>query len=106
MGAAEADPAQGSGDDMMIKHSKRNDAPATVHAAVSAVALAVCALALTACSGGGSGPSLGSGQGPDPATVDFALAYVKRTIPADPMAMQLRTAPRSCAPSMWTPTSI
>ena len=74
---------------MMIKHSKRNDAPTTVHTVASAVALAVCTLALAACSGGGSGPSLGSGQGPDPATVDFALAYVKRTIPADPMAMQL-----------------
>jgi hypothetical protein len=46
-----------------------------------------CAFALTAC-GGGGGVSLGSGQGADPATVDFPLAYVKRTLPTDPQAMQ------------------
>ncbi len=44
-----------------------------------------CALVLTACGGGG----IGSGQGPDPATVDFPIGYVKRTLPTDPQAMQL-----------------
>jgi hypothetical protein len=52
------------------------------------LALASCAaFALNACSGGG-GVSLGSGQGADPATVDFPLAYIKRTLPTDPQAMQ------------------
>ena len=41
---------------------------------------AACALA--ACSGGGS-VDVGSGQAPDPATVDFPIFYVKRTIPLD-----------------------
>ncbi len=40
------------------------------------------ACALTACSGGGS-VNVGSGQTPDPATVDFPIFYVKRTIPED-----------------------
>ena len=35
---------------------------------------------LAACSGGGS-VNLGSGQAADPGTVDFPVAYVKRTIP-------------------------
>lgn len=51
------------------------------------------ALALNACSGGG-GVSLGSGQGTDPATVDFPLAYVKRTLPTDPQAPQLESDAR------------
>jgi hypothetical protein len=42
-------------------------------------------LALNGCSGGG-GVSLGSGQGTDPATVDFPLAYIKRRLPTDPQA--------------------
>jgi Hydrazine synthase alpha subunit middle domain len=37
---------------------------------------------LSACSGGGS-VDIGSGQSPDPATVDFPIFYVKRTIPMD-----------------------
>jgi len=37
---------------------------------------------LSACSGGGS-VDVGSGQTPDPATVDFPIFYVKRTIPMD-----------------------
>ena len=37
---------------------------------------------ISACSGGGS-VDLGSGQTPDPATVDFPIFYVKRSIPVD-----------------------
>ncbi len=48
-----------------------------------------CALVLTACGGSGGSVAIGSGQGPDPATVDFPIAYVKRTLPTDPQAMQL-----------------
>ncbi len=47
------------------------------------------ALLLSACGGGTSDSiSLGSGQGPDPATVDFPMAYVKRTLPAPPMQFE------------------
>src|SRR6185503_12827534 len=42
----------------------------------------IVGIALTACSGGGS-VNVGSGQTPDPATVDFPIFYVKRTIPED-----------------------
>ncbi len=48
---------------------------------LSLAALAAVTL-LAGCSGGGS-ISLGSGQTADPATVDFPIAYVKRTIPAN-----------------------
>ena len=46
--------------------------------------LAACAtgLWLAACSGGGS-VNLGGGQEADPGTVDFPIAYVKRTIPLE-----------------------
>jgi hypothetical protein len=48
-----------------------------------AAACAVALLTLVAgCSGGGS-VNVGSGQTPDPATVDFPIFYVKRTIPED-----------------------
>lgn len=43
-------------------------------------AIAAAAAMLAACSGGGS-VNLGSGQAADPGTVDFPVAYVKRTIP-------------------------
>jgi hypothetical protein len=43
---------------------------------------ALCLTLLAACSGGGS-VNLGSGQSADPATVDFPVAYVKRTVPED-----------------------
>jgi hypothetical protein len=47
------------------------------------------ALVLTACGGGnGDSVSLGSGQGPDPATVDFPIAYVKRSLPTPPMQFE------------------
>jgi hypothetical protein len=52
--------------------------------------------ALVACSGGGS-VNVGSGQTPDPATVDFPIFYVKHTIPEDSDDLrQLRdTLPRA-----------
>jgi hypothetical protein len=40
-------------------------------------------LLLAACTSGGS-VNIGSGQNADPGTVDFPIAYVKRTIPEDP----------------------
>lgn len=50
---------------------------------------AACALVLAGC-GGGSGDSigLGGGQGPDPGTIDFPIAYVKRSLPAPPMTFE------------------
>lgn len=42
--------------------------------------LGVAVLLVAACSGGGS-VDVGSGQTPDPASVDFPIFYVKRTIP-------------------------
>src|SRR5262245_5497166 len=42
----------------------------------------ILGIAVSACSGGGS-VDVGSGQTPDPATVDFPIFYVKRTIPED-----------------------
>ena len=42
----------------------------------------ILGMAISACSGGGS-VDVGSGQTPDPATVDFPIFYVKRTIPTD-----------------------
>jgi Hydrazine synthase alpha subunit middle domain len=49
-------------------------------------ALGALALALTACSGSGS-LDIGGNQGPDPATVDFPVAYIQRTIPAQATAL-------------------
>src|SRR5690349_13887492 len=51
-----------------------------VTAITRAGCLALCALLLSACSGSNS-VNTGSGQSPDPATVDFPIFYVKRTIP-------------------------
>jgi hypothetical protein len=45
-------------------------------------AAALAALLTVGCSGGGS-VNVGSGQTADPATVDFPIFYVKRTIPED-----------------------
>jgi hypothetical protein len=55
---------------------------------------AIAVVLLTACSGGGS-VGIGSGQSADPGTVDFPIAYVKRTIPEDPddLRQQRDTAP-------------
>src|ERR1700761_2846449 len=41
---------------------------------------AVCAALICACGGGGN-VDIGSGQNADPATVDFPIFYVKRTVP-------------------------
>lgn len=57
-------------------------------APASAALMLLAALGLAACSGGGS-IDIGSGQGADPATVDFPIAYVKRSLP-DPMDDDLR----------------
>ena len=54
-------------------------ASGVVQATLCAVVLA---FGLNACSGGGS-VNVGGGQAPDPATVDFPIFYVKRTIPMD-----------------------
>ena len=45
-----------------------------------ALSAAACAFVVAACSGGGS-VNVGSGQTPDPATIDFPIFYVKRAIP-------------------------
>ena len=55
----------------------------TVNTITRTAWLAACALLLGACSGSNGKINLGSGQSPDPATVDFPIFYVKRTIPAD-----------------------
>jgi hypothetical protein len=71
-----------------------------VSAVTRVLRTAACAVlvsgALAACSGGGS-VNVGSGQTPDPATVDFPIFYVKRTIPEDSDDLrQLRdTAPKA-----------
>ena len=50
------------------------------------VALLACTAVLAACTSGSGGGDIdpGSGQSPDPATVDFPIAYVKRPNPEDP----------------------
>ena len=65
---------------MKVEHEMVNAVtrmPALGRAALCAVLLA---FTLAACSGGGS-VNVGGGQSPDPATVDFPIFYVKRTIP-------------------------
>jgi Hydrazine synthase alpha subunit middle domain/WD40-like Beta Propeller Repeat len=56
--------------------------------------LAVTAAALSACSGGGN-VAIANSQSPDPATVDFPIFYVKRTIPtkADDLRMMRFAVP-------------
>jgi len=46
----------------------------------------VCAAALAACGSGGS-LDIGRGQTGNGATTDFGIAYIKRTLPADPVAL-------------------
>ena len=71
-----------------------------VSAVTRVMRAAVCAVlmgtALVACSGGGS-VNVGSGQTPDPATVDFPIFYVKRTIPeaSDDLRQLRNTAPKA-----------
>jgi len=63
-----------------------------VNAVTRTLGIAACVCVLAACSGGGS-VNVGSGQTPDPATVDFPIFYVKRTIPeATDDLRQLRDA--------------
>jgi hypothetical protein len=49
------------------------------------IASLTLAFALAGCSGGADGQisSIGSGQQPDPATVDFPILYVKRNVPTE-----------------------
>src|SRR5688572_1425252 len=49
---------------------------------------AACMAALAACSSGEGGPAFGSSSQTDPGTVDFAIAYVKRTLPTPPDTLQ------------------
>jgi hypothetical protein len=58
------------------------------------VAAIAAAALLSGCSGGGS-VNIGNGQAADPGTVDFPIAYVKRTIPEDDddLRQQRDTAP-------------
>ncbi len=59
----------------------RKCCPASGRLIIASVGLAlVGSLTLSACSGGGD-IDIGSGQAPDPATVDFPIAYVKRSLP-------------------------
>lgn len=62
---------------MNVEHGFVNAVTRFGRAAAGALILGV---AISACSGGGS-VDLGSGQTPDPATVDFPIFYVKRSIP-------------------------
>lgn len=59
---------------------ERGIVTAVTKALMRVLAVGVVAGGLGACSGGGS-VNVGSGQTPDPATVDFPIFYVKRTIP-------------------------
>jgi len=55
------------------------------HVVRSALVSVAAAIVLSGCGGGGSGSSglLGGGQAPDPAVVDFPVAYVKRPLLLD-----------------------
>jgi len=60
------------------------------------VALLACTAVLAACTSGSGGGDIdpGSGQSPDPATVDFPIAYVKRPNPEDPPMRAAAHLPR------------
>jgi hypothetical protein len=64
---------------MKVEHGIVKAVTRFSRAAAGALILGV---AISGCSGGGS-VDVGSGQTPDPATVDFPIFYVKRTIPKD-----------------------
>ena len=53
-----------------------------IHSVGGAIAASAIGMLLAACSGGGS-VGIGGGQEADPGTVDFPIAYVKRTIPLE-----------------------
>ena len=54
----------------------------TVNSVTRTACIAASLAVLAACSGGGS-VNVGNGQAPDPATVDFPIFYVKRSIPTN-----------------------
>jgi hypothetical protein len=51
---------------------------------LSACAAVACAALAGGCTSGSGDVEPGSGQSPDPATVDFPIAYVKRPVPTNP----------------------
>jgi len=75
---------------------ERGNVSAVTRVLRAAVCSMLMSVALTACSGGGS-VNVGSGQTPDPATVDFPIFYVKRTIPerTDDLRQLRDTAPKA-----------
>ncbi|MGH8277476.1 MAG: hypothetical protein ACRETH_12360, partial [Steroidobacteraceae bacterium] len=64
----------------------RRSRPLAAAGGAPALAVLLCA-ALAACAGNGSGGSgsvnIANSQTGDPATVDFPIFYVKRTVPTD-----------------------
>src|SRR6185295_11200356 len=67
---------------IQVSHQFKSIVTAVTRKTRVLAALTVLSAGLAACSGGGS-VNVGSGQSPDPATVDFPIFYVKRTIPMD-----------------------
>jgi hypothetical protein len=76
---------QPQGSNYAITRPRCGDRNANVNSITTTARLIATAaiLLLAACTGGGS-VNIGSGQSADPGTVDFPIAYVKRTIPEDP----------------------
>jgi len=64
-----------------VNRSSKNATCITARGCLLGMALGMVSL-LTACSGGGD-VGLGSGQDPDPATVDFPIFYIRHQIPLD-----------------------
>ena len=54
------------------------------HAPSFTCAVVACVSLAAGCTSDNGGVEPGSGQAPDPATVDFPIAYVKRPVPTDP----------------------
>jgi hypothetical protein len=79
---------------MKVERENVNTVTRVPALATTALCAALLAIALAACSGGGS-VHVGSGQTPDPGTVDFPIFYVKRTIPlvTDDLRQLRDTAP-------------
>jgi hypothetical protein len=64
--------------------------------------LYIASLFLVAC-GGGSGGTEGSGQAPDPVTVDLPIAYIERPLPADEDDPELLLAKDILDPAAFNP---